>query len=229
MISFKTLRKWHKWPGIIFLLPAFIISITSILLAMDGVLKLNKVTVNFPTMAGVSGGADVKSVIITPQYQYYGTKNGLFVYDYQTTEQVAGLEGFDIRSLLLVSDTLYVATKQGLWKYFNGDLKLLLNVEVFSVTQANSAVLLVSAGKKGYFFVDFSGNKVEYGGNRVSLEQLAAPASKQTLHKLVIDLHTGEAIVGKKLMPYWVALCGIQLLVLTITGFWYVVKKRKKV
>jgi len=57
---------------------------------------------------------------------------------------------------------------------------------------------------------------------------LVVAPSKQTLHKLVIDLHTGEAIVGKKLKPYWIALCGIQLLVLTITGLWFLVKRKKK-
>lgn len=48
----------------------------------------------------------------------------------------------------------------------------------------------------------------------------------QTLHKLVMDLHTGEAIVGKTLMPFWIALSGIQLLLLTLTGCWFVFREK---
>lgn len=87
----------------------------------------------------------------------------------------------------------------------------------------------MSAGRKRIFLLDR--NRTEIKDNMMVKEiaaKLGGSKQKQpqTLHKLVMDLHTGEAIVGKTLMPFWIALSGIQLLLLTLTGCWFVFREK---
>lgn len=228
MISFKHIRNLHKWPGILFLFPAFLISITAILLALDGVLHLNKVKVNIPTMSQQMGNAEIKAMVATPTHQYIGTKAGVIVYHNRQSFSIPELAGNDIKSLLLFGDTLFIASKQGLWYYYNNIAKRIFEQDVTNVSLAPKKLLLVSLGRKGYKLIDFNGKEVKSEAGINIKDAAFAQKQPQTLHKLLMDLHTGEAIVGKTLKPWWIAICGIQLLLLTLTGFWFVFKKKNK-
>ena len=234
MISFKQLRAFHKWPGILFLFPAFLISITSILLAFDGVLQLNKINTNIPTLAQSSGKAEVKAMVSTPSKQFIGTKNGLFIADLYGIVEVDELKGFDIRSLLMLNDTLFVAAKQGLWMVADNNISQLYAGEVTHVSGVSSGSLLLSRGKDGIVLLEKK-ESWKVANLPINLSEAMSHFNSartlpqtQTLHKLVMDLHTGEAIVGKTLKPWWIAMCGFQLLILTITGLWFLFKRKKK-
>ena len=233
MFSFKQIRALHKWPGILFLFPAFLISITAILLALDGVLHMDRVKINVPTMSsGKYAENEIKSMAVSADRQFAGSKNGLYILEAGEVKSVPELAGSDVRSLLLVNDTLYVASKQGLWQMVGNTIVRLNDKDVFHVSRTPNNQLLVSAGKSGVLLFDRNG--AEIGDNQLVKEfsaKLAGSKQKQpqTLHKLVMDLHTGEAIVGKTLMPFWIAFSGIQLLLLTLTGCWFVLRKKSGV
>ncbi len=230
MITFKQNRILHKWIGIIFLFPAFLISITAILLALNGVLNLDKIKTNIPTMAKQYNSPEIKSVCFTPSKDFIGSKNGLIVAQNDSCYIVPELSGFDIKSIIAVGDTVFIASKQGLWKYHNNSFIQIFEKDIHSISLYKNNMIVVSLGKKGFEIVDFNGNIIENEKKSKNIEkQLAALSSEQpqTLHKLVMGLHTGEAIVGKTLESYWIALCGLQLLLLTLTGCWFVFKTKK--
>ena len=130
-----------------------------------------------------------------------------------------------------MSDTLFIASKQGLWRLVSQDITQLIDQDLFDISITTNHHILVSAGKNGMVELDRKGelvkNSLLASDISVKLEGLKQK-QPQTLHNLVMDLHTGEAIVGKKLMPFWIAFSGIQLLLLTLTGCWFVFKKKPK-
>jgi len=229
MLSFKQIRNLHKWPGILFLFPALLISITAILLSLDGVLHMDRVKINFLSISDSYTENEIKSMVVSANRQYLGSKNGLYIVEGSRVSSVPELAGSDVRSLLLVNDTLYIAGKPGLWRLTGSTIVRLIDQDVFDVSQANNHQLVVSAGKKGIILLDRDGSVVtDSRMNKEILSKLGGLKQKQpqTLHKLVMDLHTGEAIVGKKLSPFWIAFSGIQLLLLTLTGCWFVFRKK---
>lgn len=229
MFTFKQIRAWHKWPGILFLFPAFLISITAILLALDGVLHMDRVKINLLSTSDSYAEIEIKSMVAGTNRQYVGSKNGLYIIEGSGVRSVPELAGSDVRSLLLVNDTLYIAGKPGLWRLTGSTIVRLIDQDVFDVSQANNHQLMVSAGKKGIILLDQDGSVVKDSQkNKEISSKLDGLKQKQpqTMHKLVMDLHTGEAIVGKTLMPFWIAFSGIQLLLLTLTGFWFVFRKK---
>ncbi|MBW8332981.1 MAG: PepSY domain-containing protein [Prolixibacteraceae bacterium] len=228
MFTFKQMRAWHKWPGILFLFPAFLISITAILLALDGFLHMDRVKINLPFTTDTYSEIEIKSMVVAADRQYVGSKNGLYIVEGTRVSSVPELAGSDIRSLLTVNDTLYISSKQGLWRLAGNTIIRLIDKDVFHVSQVGDQ-LLVSAGKKGIIQLDRNGEEVKnssLAGEIASKLSASKQKQPQTLHKLVIDLHTGEAIVGKTLMPFWIAFSGIQLLLLTLTGCWFAFKKK---
>lgn len=230
MLSFKQIRAWHKWPGILFLFPAFLISITAILLALDSVLHMDRIKINVPTMSsGKYAENEIKAMAVSANRQFAGSKNGLYILDAGEVKSVPELAGSDVRSLLLVNDTLYVASKQGLWQMVGNTINRLNDKDVFHVSRTLNNQLLISAGKKGVILLDRNGAEIRDNQMVKEIaEKLYGSKQRQpqTLHKLVMDLHTGEAIVGKTLMPFWIAFSGIQLLLLTLTGCWFVFRKK---
>jgi len=232
MVSYKTKRNWHKWPGIIFLLPSFIISVTAVLLATNGILHLDRVTLNLPALSKHAGNFEMKTMIIAGNRVYSGTKNGLYIYKNEAFTAVDALSGYDIRVLVAKGDTLLAASKQGLWM-INGTLATqILSQEVFGVSLLPGDKLLVSMGKNGFRIVDFDGieekepEEIPPGFQKATLTLTGN--QPYTLHKLVVDLHTGEALVGRTLKPWYIAFTGLQMLILTITGLWMLFKKKKR-
>jgi hypothetical protein len=228
MFTYKQIRVWHKWPGILFLFPAFLISITAIFLALDGFLHMDRVKINLPFTTDNYSENEIKSVVATADRQYVGSKNGLYIVEGSRVSSVPELAGSDVRSLLLVNDTLYISSKQGLWRLAGSTVVRLIDQDVFHVSMSNNQ-LLVSAGKKGIIQLDHNGKEVKnnpLAGDITSKLDGSKQKQPQTLHKLVIDLHTGEAIVGKTLVPYWIAFSGIQMLLLTLTGCWFAFRKK---
>ncbi len=232
MVSYKIKRKWHKWPGIIFLLPSFIISITAVLLALNGLFRLDSVKLNLPALSKPTCNSEMKTMIATGNRVFAGTKNGLYIYENEAFTEIEELSGFDIRSLVTKGDTLLVASKQGLLMIDGPMVKKILNQEVFGVSLLPNEKLLVSMGKKGFKLVNYDGsedNEKEFipEGFRKAIKSLST-TQPYTLHKLVVDLHTGEALVGRTLKPLYIALTGLQMLILTITGFWMLFKKKSR-
>ncbi len=230
MNSFKFIRNLHKWPGILFLFPAFLISISTILLAMDNFLHLDDIKINVPSTTLKYKNIEVKAVCFTDTKQFIGTKTGLIIVEEDTCYSVSELAGCDIKSMLVINDAVFIASKQGLWKFQNKIITKIYNKEIHSISQFDNSII-VSLGKKGFEILDFNGrmksNEKKYAKIEKELAQFAIQ-QPISLRKLVIALHTGEAIVGKNLEPYWIAFCGTQLLLLTATGCWFIFKKKKK-
>lgn len=226
----KFIRKLHKWPGILFLLPALLISTTSILLALDGKLKMERIRIKTPAFSLQSRTPDVKSILFSGSHYYIGTRNGLYIVHEGKISIRPELRGYDIRALLLTGDTLLIASRQGVWFLAGDNLIKISETDAAGISLTPEGHLLISQGRKGYAVIDFHGKPK-------SLPEIIDLTSKdftqnhyQTLKKLIIDLHTGEALVGKTLMPWWIGLAGLGLLILGITGGWILVRRwRRKI
>jgi hypothetical protein len=229
--TIRIIRKFHKWPGIIFLLPAIIIALTSILLAIDGLINMERIIISTPSFSMQNRNPDVKTMIQTSDFTYVGTRNGLYKVDGEQVFAIPELAGYDIRSVLIVNDTLFIASRQGVWRLSNDELKKISEKDASNISLNPDRMLLVSQGKKGYELMDFNGILSKTPA-QINFNQSAFFKNhSQSLKKFIIDIHTGEAIVGSKLMPWWIAAGAAALLILSFTGLWIVVrrwlKKRK--
>lgn len=226
--TIKLIRKLHKWPGILFLIPAVIISITSLLLAFDGPLNMERVKIKTPFFSQQNRLPDVKTMLHTGNAQYIGTRNGLYIVREGKTHIQPELHGYDIRALLMVNDTLLIASRQGVWYMSQNRLQKISEADAAGISLTPEGHLLISQGRKGFEVVGFDGKpRSSLPGIDLKSEVFILQHS-QTLKKFIIDLHTGEAIVGKTLMPWWIGLAGLGLLLLAFTGAWILVRRKMK-
>jgi len=226
----KQIRSFHKWGGIIFLIPALIISITAILLALNGVFHFDRIRINYPFL-GTTNNTEVKVAIKVSGKHIIGTKTGLFILDNESCIVVPELSGFDIKSLLAINDTVFIGTKQGLFRYSDNSVIQIFSGDIFNISRTGEEYIMLSLGKEGIRIIDFNGNENRSLNLTMAVKknlELLSYGQPQTLHKLIVDIHTGEAIVGKTLKNYWIFLGGTGLLLISITGLWLILGKKKK-
>jgi hypothetical protein len=228
----KIAFKFHKWPGIVFLIPGLIVSITTILIGLNDTLHLDKVKIS--AGSGKASPTEIRNVLQTQNAgTFIATKRGLFVKLNNQIKPVKEFSGYDVRGLAVINDSVYIASKQGLWRIVNSNVTQLSKDEVWNVQVLNEEFLLLSAGKKGIVVTDTNGKKLKDVNNPLNLtdlDQIAHITGKEpmTLHKLIMDLHTGEAFTSKALKPVYIVSSGVLFLVITLTGFWLVFGKKKK-
>lgn len=217
----------HKWPGIVFLIPGLLVALTTFLLAVDKPLELDKVYLSSKAAPGYD--PEIRAMAQIGTMSYIGCKSGVFKVQNGQTVPVKELSGVEVRQMLHLSDTLLVVTKQGIWMLAPRIYKV-YPYEAWSVSRWDREHLMVGLGKKGLAVIDFEGKKADWQLPSTTHKQLLGYASAEpvTLHKLVMDLHTGEAFMGKNLRWIYMVLCSIMLLALVITGAWFVFRKKKK-
>jgi len=223
------MRKLHKWPGIIFLIPAILIGASSIMLSLDGLIQMDKISLPFYKPKNIK--PDVRTLTFSDGKYFIGTKSGLYEQTENGLKTVSGLESADIRVTVARNDSLFVGAKQGLWLVHGTNVRRIYNKEVSGISFVNAGNIVLSRGTSGFEVINTNGEQVNEPEESIS--RLITGVEKfesiqtATLKKFVMDIHTGEAIVGKNLKPYWIALCGLQLLLLAITGIWLVLPVKR--
>lgn len=226
MKSRPTLRGLHAWWSIGLALPVFVVSLTAVLLAHEDTLglKANQApsalrallpsapAITMPEIRGSAQQHDGK--------RYIGTRAGVLVLDSGSLQPVAELSGLDVRAIASVGPNLWVATKSGVWLR-NQTWSRVLKADAWSIETRPDGEIAVGTKENGFLLTKDGRDWRTDGGINASLSAYAASAGATpiTWQKLVLDMHTGRAFVGKEYEWLWIDLLGGTLLFLTVSGF----------
>jgi hypothetical protein len=235
-LSFDS-RSWHAWISVALAIPILIVSITAIFLAHEHSLGLKEVPVAAQWLPGYRAqpGAqrwEVRAALVARDgATWLGTKAGLLRVAGGEGRAVQPLEGIEVRGLAETPDGILVATKRGVWLGRGDDWRLLEKGESWSVTRAADGKLSATTRERGMIVSRDGGKSWQESPQALAvLATLPAPPPEEiTLGKLMIDMHTGKAFLGKESMWAWIDLIGIVMTFLGITGvyMWWRGQKRK--
>jgi uncharacterized iron-regulated membrane protein len=228
----RTLRKWHKWTGVIIAIAFGVVGITTFFFAHGKELGFDEVFVNASWLPGYQAYAtkreemEVKCCLNTSEGKWFlGTKSGLFVITGGKVAPVDQLQNMDVRNIIKNRNDLLVATKQGVWMLRGNYWKRIYKGDVHGVTVSNNGEIII-ASKKGLRISHDNGKswvKPIFLNTALSKFELPNIAQKISLQKLIGDLHTGKAFFGKSLEWVWIDVLGLTVIFLTATGvyFWW--------
>ena len=223
----RTLRKWHKWAGVIIAIAFCIIGITTLFFAHGKELGFDDVFVNASWLPGYKTNStkreemEVKCCINTSEGEWLlGTKSGLFVISGGKATLVDQLQNMDVRNIIKNQNALFVATKQGVWMSRGNNWKRIYKGDAHGVTVGNNGEIVV-ASKKGLRISNDNGkNWAKHAPLNDALSKFKRPnnAQKISLQKLMVDMHTGKAFIGKSLEWVWIDILGLTFIFLTGSG-----------
>lgn len=231
-------RSWHSWSAIVLALPIFIVAVTSILMVHGQALGFRDTTVKAGWLPGYGEepAADplqrVRSLLVTSAGQWIGTQQGLLLASVDGVQVIEAFSGQEIRGLVAVNDQVFVLTQQGLWANKTGEWKRVNQGPVFSAFAIEGALYMVSP-RNGVLVSHDGGDS--WAKPHALVDTLKAapvpPATGEiTVARLVHDLHTGVAFLGRAGEWLWVDITAISLALLVLTGvyMWWGAQKRKR-
>jgi hypothetical protein len=240
--SFGSFRGWHLWLSIALSLPILIVALTAILIAHGRSLGLKEIQVNAGWLPGMDAGrpeeAQPRALWVAPDgVQWLGTKAGLYRVDDARVERVEDLGRADVRGLLGLDSYLVVATTKGLYRVaqVGGAGERVARGDFWSVAATPQGLVAVGKDDRLLHSTDAGATWSEYEAGTAAAGRVAAgmataqPSDTVPLSKLVMDLHTGKAFLGKQYEWLWIDLIGAAMTVLTLTGLvmWWRGQRRK--
>lgn len=236
-ISFES-RKWHLWVSLILALPIVIVAVTAVFIAHHKALDLRAIPVAAGWLPGYSSAAAHKarlepraSLLSSAGVHWVGTNDGLYRVDQGRLVMVDLLAGTPVRALVEAPWGLVAATRTGLWVGRDGNWLRTHKGDAWNASvRADGAV--AAAVKDEGLLVSVDGRAWQSDPELTPV--LAASLAEGeieviTLSKLVMDLHTGKALVGKDWEWIWIDLVGLAMTLLALTGvyMWWRGERRK--
>lgn len=219
-------RNLHVWASIALALPILIVSLTAIFIAHDDALGTKKIEVGAYWLPGyaVSGAylPEIRTVHAASDGRtYVGLKGGLFRLDADRLVREDALGYTEVRALAETSRGLMAATKSGVWLREDGRWSRVLDGEAWSLGKARGGELITALKQRGAM-QSHDGGASWRPAEGVMLAVAGLPAAETrealTLQKLILDLHTGQAFLGKSAEWIWIDLIGLAMACLTVTG-----------
>ncbi len=219
----RSARSIHLWVSIALALPMLIVALTAVLIAHDKSLGLKEIQL---PAAWVPGGgkaeeAELRAYWPLPDAAYLGGKQGLLRQPAGALQPVHGLRA-EVRALLGLADgRVLAASQRGLYQVQGLQAERLARGGFHSLSRQPDGSLL-AIGKDGLALRSSDGQDWQ-PTLATELQQLAAlaPAAEAvSLSKLVMDLHTGKALLGKRYEWIWIDVLGVTLALLGFTGLW---------
>jgi hypothetical protein len=211
-----------------------LIGFTSFFLAHKKDLGLNEIDMT-PYVAWLPGygeGAmqgqhlELRSVLQLPDgRQVVGTNVGLFELTAAGPVSVQALEGMQVRNLAMTGEGLLAATKEGVWLERAGAWQQVLAGDAWNANSAADGSVTVALKEQGLFISHDGLNWLAWQGADVAgafagMRDTELPRERVTLGKLVTDLHTGKAFMGKTGEWVWIDLLALVWVFLGFTGLW---------
>ncbi|MBI2312450.1 MAG: PepSY domain-containing protein [Betaproteobacteria bacterium] len=232
-----TARDWHIWVSLALALPILLVAFTAVLIAHDKSLGLRKVPVTAEWLPGYGPGAveppEARAVLTAADgSRWIGTRLGVYrVLPDGQPLAVEVLNNVEVRSMAEAAGAILVGTKQGLWRGRGEDWRRILDQEVWHVGVAAGGGMVATLKEQGVV-VSRDGGASWSADPQVAAALAMLPARAQprvTLGKLVLDLHTGKALLGKKAEWIWIDLVGGAMLLLALTGvyMWWRSQQRR--
>ncbi len=221
--AFST-RVLHNWVSVALVLPLFIVGMSTFFMTHDKALG--------QTIIGYTSEAvEIKDLLKTSDGRtFLATKNGVYQAIDNKLTAIKALSS-EIRVLEQLDDgRLLAAGKYGLWLgEHNNNWKKLHNADIHGMQILAEHWYLVTK-EQGLLF------SYDQGQNWQQEQQIAkllgTMESKRPLQlgKLMKDLHTGKALMGKKYEWIWADILALVLVILALTGIymWWKSQKRKQ-
>lgn len=227
MKSKVTQRSLHLWAGAILSIPILIVGLTAVFIAHKDSLGTKQVALGSVPLPGYSSalaemhGAEARSYFQSADgREWLGTKAGLFVRAGESFAPVEALHGVEVRALAVTGSGLVAATKMGLYREQDGAWTQTHKGDYWTVSARGDGTL-VATSKMGLMQSADAGASWQ-PAKSLNLALAALPsevtAEAMTLDKLVMDLHTGKAFLGKEYEWLWIDLVGIACAGLALTG-----------
>lgn len=222
------LQSWHIWSGIILSIPIFIVGVTAIFSAHEKALGLKKIAIHAGWLPGYSTQSvkteskEIKCILTTREgRQYVGTKYGLFVFDQEKLYPIEEIKGTDVKNIVECPHGVLVVTNKDVWSFEGTTWEKIFKGDVHNVSVTRDGSI--------YLSTVYAGLQISHDGGRSwTLEwEIAAclnslPISKVeqkiSFNKLLVDLHTGRALLGKQYSWLWIDIIGFVIVFLTVSG-----------
>ncbi|AUM01141.1 hypothetical protein B4966_14010 [Rhodocyclaceae bacterium] len=225
-------RDWHNWVSVLLILPMLLVGFTSIFLAHKKELGINEIDLT-PYVGWLPGYGASAMREMSPEIRstatladgstLVGTQNGLFRADAAGVTAVAELAGDQVRDILPMTWGVIVAAKSGVWLEQDGRWQRVLKGDAWNASANLDGSVTVTLKERGPLSSPdgrfWSAPAVLVAGiASLPLEEI--PPERVTLGKLMIDLHTGKAFLGKDGEWVWIDLLGFVWIFLGFTGLW---------
>lgn len=230
-------RTWHAWLSVILSLPLFIVGVTALFIAHGKTLGLNKMDIDALWLPGYAMAVSkqepvvVKAAIAADGVWYVGGKTGLFILRAGRAEAVDALRGADVRSIAGATGKLVVGAKTGVWLGGGNDWRRLHDIEVFTAGTLPDGAIFAAPTTGGLVVSRDDGRT--WLNDAAAIDALALlPVVREetlTMNRLIMDLHTGKAFLGKHWEWLWIDILGGIMIFLSLTGvyLWWMGQRRK--
>lgn len=232
-------RTWHFWISAVLAVPILIVSVTAVFIAHDKSLGLKEIPVSASWLPGYGTngkkdpyGVELRTALVARDGStWLGVKGGL-VHALDTQSRVVDVfSGEEVRGLAESAAGILVATKKGIWLGDGKSWQRVLAGESWSVSGGASGPVQAVLKDRGLVESADGGRTWQPAPAMTALAALPEPpAEEMTLGKLVMDLHTGKAILGKNAMWLWIDAIGLVMAFLSATGIylWWRGLRRKQ-
>lgn len=230
-------RTWHAWLSVILSLPLFIIGVTALFIAHGKTLGLNRVDINAFWLPGYAMTASkrepviVKAAFAADGVRYIGAKTGLFVLETGRAKAVEALRGADVRSIAGATGKLVVGAKTGVWLGGNNDWRRIHHIEVFTAGILPDGAIFAAPATGGLVVSRDEGRTWVNDATEIDALALLPAAGEDTLtmNRLIMDLHTGKAFLGRHWQWLWIDMLGAIMIFLSLSGvyLWWMGQRRK--
>jgi hypothetical protein len=230
------LRGWHTWWSVALALPIAIVSLTAIFIAHTDSLGLKSISLPSHLHLNseekwIAGTVDVRALHEHNGTTFVGTKYGLLRQQDGRLNSIAQLAGAEVRGLASSGDTLFVAARNGTWTLHAGEWRQAHKGETWSVTALPGGAVAIATKGSGFLVSHDNGATWESEHSltdALSRHVAEAGPQKVTLHKLIMDMHTGKAFFGKEYEWLWIDIIAGTMLFLTFSGLFIWSRARRK-
>jgi hypothetical protein len=200
-------RKLHTWGGVLLTLPMIIIGITTIFIAHADLLGTKNIK-----FGEVMPEQEPKRLVVQGNQVIIGGKQGVVQLDAQWQLASHQLSGFDVKNLRLLDDSLYATGKQGVYRQqADGQWQQIYQADTEDVALLQNQLLVLD--KKQGLMLQQSDQ------SWLLVKAYGKDEGPYDLKKLMMDLHTGEALFGEYDW-LWMDILGLYILIFSVTGIW---------
>jgi hypothetical protein len=237
-------RDWHNWVSALLIVPMLLVGLTTIFLAHKKALGLNEIDLT-PAVAWLPGYGEKamaykdmeirSSLRLGDGSRWIGTQTGLYRLAGGEAVAVQELAGTQVRSIVAAPWGLVVAARNGIWTQGPAGWHRVHRGDAWHAALDPDGSVAVTLKDEG--LVASRDGKAWQADDDARLALAALPAEARTaeritLGKLMLDLHTGKAFLGKEAEWIWIDLLGFVWVFLGGTGlylWWRAQTKRRDV
>lgn len=234
-INFKS-RSWHQWSGLLLALPILLVAMTALVIAHRKTLGTEEIKVAagwLPgyQLSGVNAGRnEARSSLLTAQGEtLVGTFGGLYRLSDEQLVAIEALGETQIRGLAEAPWGRIAAARNGVWMETGGHWQRVVKGDASSASSQSDGSIVVAIKDKGLLISRDGLHWQTDSRLAAALTRLPDDAESITLTRLVFDLHSGRAFLGKDREWLWIDLIGLSLSLLALTGvyMWWRTRRRK--